>query len=62
MKRKQVHDFTHLNLKNQKISQASIENNASKDSIARTIGKSYCWPNDVEMIHQKTMVREMQYR
>ena len=39
MKRKQLHDNTHLTLEERKIIQAGIENNSSKASIARTIGK-----------------------
>lgn len=39
MKRKQLHDGTHLTLEERKIIQAGIENNSSKASIARTIGK-----------------------
>lgn len=39
MKRKQLHDSTHLSLEDRKIIQAGIENNSSKASIARTIGK-----------------------
>lgn len=39
MKRKQLHDNTHLTLDERKIIQAGIENNSSKVSIARTIGK-----------------------
>lgn len=39
MKRKQIHDNTHLTLEERKIIQAGIENNSTKASIARTIGK-----------------------
>ncbi len=39
MKRKQIHDSTHLTLEERKIIQAGIENNSTKASIARTIGK-----------------------
>lgn len=39
MKRKQLHDSTHLTLEERKIIQAGIENDSSKASIARTIGK-----------------------
>lgn len=39
MKRRQLHDNTHLTLYERKIIQAGIENNSSKVSIARTIGK-----------------------
>ena len=39
MKRKQLHDSTHLTLEESKIIQAGIENDSSKASIARTIGK-----------------------
>ena len=39
MKRKQLHDNTHLTLEERKIIQAGIENNSTKASIARTIGK-----------------------
>ena len=39
MKRKQLHDNTHLTLDERKIIQAGIENNSPKVSIARTIGK-----------------------
>lgn len=39
MKRKQLHDNTHLTLEDRKIIQAGIENNSSKASIAQNIGK-----------------------
>ena len=39
MKRKQLHDNSHLTLEQRKIIQAGIENNSTKASIARTIGK-----------------------
>jgi IS30 family transposase len=39
MKRKQIHDCTHLTLEERKIIQAGIENNSTKADIARTIGK-----------------------
>ncbi|HPL54579.1 MAG TPA: helix-turn-helix domain-containing protein [Bacillota bacterium] len=39
MKRKQLHDNTHLTLDERKVIQTGIENNSSKASIARTIGK-----------------------
>jgi len=39
MKRKQVHDGTHLTLEERKIIQTGIENNSTKADIARTIGK-----------------------
>jgi IS30 family transposase len=39
MNRTQKHDYTHLTLEERKIIQAGIENNSSKASIARTIGK-----------------------
>ena len=39
MKRKQIHDCTHLTLNNRKIIQAGIENDSTKADIARTIGK-----------------------
>ncbi len=39
MKRKQLHDGTHLTLEDRKIIQTGIESNSSKASIARTIGK-----------------------
>lgn len=39
MNRKQLHDSTHLTLDQRKIIQAGIENDSSKVSIARTIGK-----------------------
>lgn len=39
MKKKQLHDNTHLTLEERKIIQAGIENNSTKASIARTIGK-----------------------
>ena len=39
MKRKQVHDGTHLTLDERKIIQVGIENNSTKADIARTIGK-----------------------
>lgn len=39
MKKKQLHDNTHLTLEDRKIIQAGIENNSTKASIARTIGK-----------------------
>lgn len=39
MNRKQLHDNTHLTLEQRKIIQTGIENNSSKASIARTIGK-----------------------
>ena len=39
MKRKQMHDGTHLTLEERKIIQAGIENNSTKADIARTIGK-----------------------
>ena len=37
IKRKQIHDNTHLTLEERKIIQARIENNSTKASIARTI-------------------------
>ena len=39
MKRKQIHDGTHLTLDERKIIQTGIENNSTKADIARTIGK-----------------------
>jgi IS30 family transposase len=39
MKRKQLHDGTHLTLDERKIIQAGIENDSTKADIARTIGK-----------------------
>jgi len=39
MKRKQIHDGTHLTLDERKIIQAGIENNSTKADIARTISK-----------------------
>ena len=39
MKKRQVHDCTHLTLEARKIIQAGIENGATKADIARTIGK-----------------------
>ena len=39
MKRKQIHDSTHLTLDDRKIIQAGIENNSTKADIARTIAK-----------------------
>lgn len=39
MKRKQLHNSSHLSLENRKIIQAGIENNATKADISRTIGK-----------------------
>ena len=39
MNRQQQHDGTHLTLEERKIIQAGIENNSTKASIARTIGK-----------------------
>lgn len=39
MKRKQLHNNSHLTLEQRKIIQAGIENNSTKASIARTIGK-----------------------
>ena len=39
MKRKQIHDCTHLTLEERKIIQAGIENNSTKADIARTTGK-----------------------
>ena len=39
MKRKQIHDGTHLTLEDRKIIQAGIENSSTKADIARTIGK-----------------------
>jgi len=39
MKRKQIHDGTHLTIEERKIIQAGIENNSTKADIARTIGK-----------------------
>ena len=39
MKRKPLHDNTHLTLEDRKIIQAGIENDTTKASIARTIGK-----------------------
>jgi len=39
MKRKQIHDCTHLTLDERKIIQTGIENNSTKADIARTIGK-----------------------
>jgi len=39
MKRKQIHDNTHLSLEQRKIIQTGIENNSTKADIARTIGK-----------------------
>ena len=39
MKRKQLHDSTHLTLENRKIIQCGIESNSTKADIARTIGK-----------------------
>lgn len=39
MKRKQLHDSTHLTLESRRIIQAGIENNSTKADIARTIGK-----------------------
>jgi IS30 family transposase len=39
MKRKQVHDRTHLTLEERKIIQIGIENDSTKADIARTIGK-----------------------
>lgn len=39
MKRKQIHDFTHLTFDQRKIIQIGIENNSTKADISRTIGK-----------------------
>ena len=39
MKRKQLHDNSHLTLEQRRIIQAGIENNSPKAAIARTIGK-----------------------
>ena len=39
MKRKQTHDNSHLTLEERRIIQAGIENDATKASIGRTIGK-----------------------
>lgn len=39
MKRKQNHDCTHLTLEERKVIQAGIENNSTKASISRNIGK-----------------------
>jgi IS30 family transposase len=39
MKRKQLHDGTHLTLEERKIIQVGIENSSTKADIARTIGK-----------------------
>lgn len=39
MKRKQLHDGTHLTMEERKIIQVGIENNSTKTDIARTIGK-----------------------
>lgn len=39
MKRKQIHDGTHLTLEERKVIQAGVENGATKADIARTIGK-----------------------
>ncbi|MDR0764103.1 MAG: helix-turn-helix domain-containing protein [Synergistaceae bacterium] len=39
MKRKQLHDGTHLTKRERQIIQAGIENGSSKSDIARTIGK-----------------------
>jgi IS30 family transposase len=39
MKRKQVHDGTHLTLEERKVIQAGIENGSTKADMARTIGK-----------------------
>ena len=39
MKRKQLHDNSHLTLENRKVIQCGIENSSTKADIARTIGK-----------------------
>src|SRR5690554_2003498 len=39
IKRKRLHNNSHLTLEHRKIIQAGIENNSTKASIARTIGK-----------------------
>ena len=39
MKRKQIHDCTHLTLDERKIIQTGIENESTKADIARTLGK-----------------------
>jgi IS30 family transposase len=39
MRRKQLHDCTHLTLEDRKVIQAGIENSSSKANISRTIGK-----------------------
>lgn len=39
MRRKQLHDNSHLTLEQRKIIQTGIENNSTKSSIAKTIGK-----------------------
>jgi IS30 family transposase len=62
MKRKQLHDGTHLSLDERKIIQAGIENNSTKANIARTIGKDATTVAKEIRKHREFKPRNTSYR